>query len=369
MPRYLLDARTATAHFPGIGRYVSNLARAMVPLLQTDESLWLLVDSRSTPYWPLPAANQYQTAVSPFSLAQQWHIPRLIQHLQADVYHSPYYLMPYRPGIPTLVTLYDLIPQHFPNTVSVQARLLFQLTTRLAIHAATHLIAISEATRQDVIQAYKVATEKITAVPLAPDPRFRPQPTPILAAIRHKYNLPEKFVLYLGINKPHKNLSRLLTAWQQLENQFPDVELIIAGKWDNRYPQTKKQAQQLRHVRFLGSVTDEELPALYSAATVFVFPSLYEGFGLPVVEAMACGTAVACSHTASLPEIGGDTVLYFNPWQTEEIATQIGRLLQDTTLRLSLAEQGKKRAQTFTWQKTATITLALYRQLAADTSP
>ncbi|MCB8982268.1 MAG: glycosyltransferase family 4 protein [Ardenticatenaceae bacterium] len=373
MNRYVLDARTATDHFPGIGRYVSNLARALPPVLASDERLILLRDPTRPSRWQLPAPSAQvewvETAVSPFSLSQQWQIPKLLREIGADLYHSPYYLMPYRTGIPTLLTFYDLIPQRFPQYVSPRARLLTSLLTRLALRAADQVVAISQFTRKDALAAYPLAAEKVTAVPLAADPHFQPQPAAEIDRIRTTYQLPPTYALYLGINKPHKNLVNLLLAWNMLTEQLPEAPpLVIAGAWDKRYPEAKETAAALNltsHITFLGPVAEEDLPGLYSGAELFVFPSQYEGFGLPVIEAMACGTAVACARTSSLPEVGGEAAAYFDPTQPEEITAVLHHLLTDNAARERRRTLGQKQAQLFSWEKTAVETLALYRQLTA----
>ncbi len=369
--RYFLDARTAIEHFPGIGRYVSNLARAMTAELQTGEELWLLVDGARPSAWPLPPegerVHRVVTAVSPFSPAQQWQIPRLLRQHQADVYHSPYYLMPYRSGAPTALTLYDLIPQLFPAYFSAQRRLLAHLTTWLALRRADQVIAISQATRQDVQAHYAIRPQKITVIPLAPDPRFTPQLAAEVQRVRQQYALPETYVLYLGINRPHKNLLRLVEAWTAVPSN--SATLVIAGAWDSRYPEIKERAHALgldEAVRFIGPAADADLPALYSGAHFFVFPSLYEGFGLPVVEAMACGTAVITSHTSSLPEVAGEAAVYVNPHDTADITGQINHLLENPSLIADYRQKSLAQAQKFTWRNTAVATLNLYRQLATD---
>ncbi|MFQ5615257.1 MAG: glycosyltransferase family 4 protein, partial [Anaerolineales bacterium] len=363
---FCLDARTATDHFPGIGRYVSNLSQAMAEHLTGDEQLLLIRDPATPTRWQLPPPQPgrvtvFDAAVSPFGLPQQRLIPRYLRDQQVGVYHSPYYLMPYWPGVPTVVTIYDLIPQHYPKYVSVRARLLFRVMTTLAMRAASHIVVISEATRRDLLAAYDhLPPERVTAIPLAPAPSFRPQPTEETARVRQKYTLPESFVLYVGINKPHKNLVRLLDAWKQIETEST---LVIAGAWDARYPEAKDHAGLLRldSVRFLGPIDDGDLPALYAAATVFVFPSMYEGFGLPVIEAMACGTAVACANTSSLPEAAGDAGLLFDPTHPGAIASALERLLADESLRMGMQNRGIAQAKKFTWARTAKAALNVYR--------
>ncbi len=369
---FVLDARSATDHFPGIGRYVSNIAQVLVPLLADGEHLIIVHDAQRPSQWQLPHQSKkvtlLNTAVSPFSLNQQWRIPRLLQKYDITCYHSPYYIMPYCLNVPTVVTLYDLIPQKYPRYVSRKARLLANNLTKLAMRNAMHMIAISEATRQDFLTKYNLDPQSITAVPLAVDPHFSPQSDSILQQITTKYNLPTPYVLYLGINKPHKNLVRLIQAWQLVQEQLaPSHNLVIAGAWDDRYPEAKQTVTEnnlAASVHFAGPIADADLPALYSGADVFVFPSVYEGFGLPVLEAMACGTAVTCSHTSSLPEVGSDAVLYFDPTNTEEIAKQISKLLQQPAARIDYANKGLKQAKEFTWTETAAATLQIYRSLS-----
>ena len=218
---YVLDARTATDHFPGIGRYVSNLAQAMAGELDDNERLLLLVDTSQPTRWKLPhdskQVQHVSTAVSPFSLTQQWLIPGLLQQHQATIYHSPYYLMPYRPTIPTILTVYDVIPQLFPDYFTARTRLLANMSTWLALRRADHLLTISAATRQDVLAKYAIKAEKLTTIPLAPDPHFTPQSRTVVEEMHQKYQLPANYVLYLGINKPHKNLVRLVEAWAQAD--------------------------------------------------------------------------------------------------------------------------------------------------------
>jgi alpha-1,3-rhamnosyl/mannosyltransferase len=241
--------------------------------------------------------------------------------------------------------------------------LIFRAAMRLALRAAQHVIAISEASRRDLLAAFSVAPARVTTTPLAPDPRFRPQPAAVIDELRARYALPARFVLYLGINKPHKNLVTLLHAYTQLPVSAP---LVIAGAWDDRYPEPKQAAAMLdltARVRFLGPVAEADLPALYAAAAVFVFPSRYEGFGLPVLEAMACGTPVACSNVSSLPEIAGDAALHFDPDDANAIAQAIQRLLEETSLCADLQARGLAQAARFTWEHTAALTLSSYRKL------
>lgn len=373
MKRFFLDARTATPHFPGIGRYVRNLAAALIPLLAEDQRLTLLWDPSTPGGWDPKglASDRVQrlpAPVSPFGLAQQWQIPRILRQLPASaqdsIYHSPYYLMPYRTGLPTVLTFYDLISLRYPEYVSPQARLFFRLATQMALWPAQRVVAISQSARRDLLHYFSIPADRVEVTPLAPDPRFQPQSQAEIARIREQYNLPSLFLLYLGINKPHKNLLTLLEAYAPLAT--PNFPLVIAGAWDSRYPQSKERVTALgleKSVHFLGQVDDADLPGLYAAAALFVFPSRYEGFGLPVLEAMACATPVLCSNSSSLPEIVEDAALTFDPGDRVAMQAVLDRAMQDSALRAQLSQWGVARAQTFSWAATAAQTLDVYHSL------
>ena len=380
MSHYILDARTAVPHFPGIGRYVSNLASALTPLLSPGESLTILdaptasesgdssASALSLERSPELPGTTVTAPVSPFDIRQQWQIPFLLKRLRAGgaaVYHSPYYLMPYRTALPTILTFYDVIPLRFPQTVPARARLFFRLAATLALRASNHVVAISNAARCDLISCFRVPASKVSVTPLAASARYRPQPANEVGRVRQSYHLPDQFLLYLGINKPHKNLPALIDAYARIASPHAPP-LVIAGAWDNRYSQARERAARLQladAVRFLGPVNELDLPALYSAATLFVFPSLYEGFGLPVLEAMACGTPVACSNTPGLAEVAGDAALLFDPLSVTEIRNAMTELIEDSRQRARRAEQGLARAALYSWQATAEATLRCYRQL------
>ena len=375
-PTYVLDARTATPHFPGIGRYVKNLLQAMPPLLAADEELAVLFDPQHSGQFAQKDARRSQivhvyAASSPFALQQQWQIPQALRSLKpgndALVYHSPYYLMPYFLSMPAVLTFYDLIPLFFPHYVSPRARLLFRFTMRMALRTAQQILSISQSAAQDLAQYFALDPQRITTTPLAPDPCFCPQPQAEIERVRQKYGLPAGFFLYFGINKPHKNLPALISAYAEWRTKAA-LPLVIAGAWDQRYPESKQLVAQKKlgeAVTFLGSIPDDDLPGLYAAATAFIFPSRYEGFGLPVLEAMACGTPVACSNTSSLPEVAGDAALLFAPDSPSALAHALSQLM-DAPTRLQMRDRGLQQAARFTWQRTAQQTLAVYRNLVKN---
>jgi len=351
----------------------------MGPFLEPDERLVLLWNPASSSPWNLTSLARGQVeitalSISPFSLRQQWMVPRFLRRLDADLYHTPYYLMPYRPGQPTILTVHDLIPLLLPDRSTMRARLLFRWTMAMALRAADSVIAVSETTRRDLLTRFHIPPCRVVTIPEAVDPTFFVRPPAEVSALRRKYGLPERYILYLGSNKPHKNLVRLVEAWALVTKRGTrDTEhgsrttLVIAGAWDPRYPESRERAESLGlgNIRWLGPVPESDLPALYTGATVFVFPSLYEGFGLPVLEAMACGAPVICSNVSSLPEVAGDAAVTFTPTDPGAIADALDRVLNDAGLCADLRDRGLRRARLFSWDQSARRTLALYREVRA----
>jgi len=342
----------------------------MRPLLAPGEELTLIGSDKpdtllagSTP----PGAACLTSPVSPFSLRQQLTIPRLLRQERIDVYHSTYYLMPYRTGIPTVLTVYDLIPIRCASSVSRGTALLFRLCHRLALSAATRVIAISAATRDDLLDYYKLPPERVQVIRLGVSAHFTPASRSEIECVLQKYSLPVRFVLYVGINKPHKNLSALVQAWSALRAKGADPPLLaICGPWDSRFQQVPTLIERLTLgslVRLLGPVARGDLPALYSAARLFVFPSLYEGFGLPVLESMACGTPVACSDIPALREVADQAAAYFDPQQIDSIAEATRAVLGDLSRSSELRGLGLARSQGFSWGAAAEETIRLYRKM------
>lgn len=376
-----LDIRYIYDHFPGIGRYAANLVATLVQ--QAPHHTFVLLTNPSLPNTRYNLANlrlapnveMVHTTERPFSLTEQVQLPRLVRSLRLDVLHSPYYIKPYaQPGCRSVVTIHDLIGRRFPATLPYRTRLLFNLTMWLAVRTADQIITVSHSSRSDITHYYHIPPQRIAVTPEAADHRFKPQPSAAVEAVRAKYRLPPRYVLYLGANKPHKNLVRLVRAWKRVceaESRMSrhgddrPVTLVLAGHYDPRYPEVQQEVQKQRmgrHVSFLHNVKESDLPALYSGAEVFAFLSYYEGFGLPPLEAMACGVPVVCAYASSLPEVVGEAALLVDPFDTEEIAWGLRQLLASPSLRAHMRAQSLQRARTFSWERTARATLAVYEQ-------
>lgn len=367
---FILDGRYIQDHFPGIGRYVFNLAKALAAAAE-DDKIRLLYNPRlrNTRYdVPSLAASGIVEVVrvnaSTFSLPEQFLGASRRLFGTAGLWHSAYYWMPYVLPLPTVVTLEDVIPIVLRDEMpSAAKRALYIVLNRVAGRRAARVITLSNAAREDIRRMLGIAASKISVIPLAADPSFRPCAAGEIALMRERLDLPDRYVLYVGSNKPHKNLGRLVRAWAGVGT---DASLVIAGHWDSRYPEAKRLVEDLGlrdRVLFRQDVPSDDLPALVAGARVFVFPSVYEGFGLPPLEAMASGTPVICAQVSSLPELVDGAALLFDPLDVDAIAAALSRALEDAALRDHLRMKGLARAQSFSWERTARETLEVYRSV------
>ncbi len=370
-----IDGRYIQDHFPGIGRYTYHLARSLA-VIAPEDTFFLFIDPTAgntrydlSPFVEAPNVRLIPATVGTFSFQQQTVFPALARQHRLDLYHSPYYLIPYAMPCPVVATLHDMIPILYPESVPGAALpTVFLLTARLTVLRAQRVIVASQSTRRDVVRVIPSADGKASVVHHAVDEGFAPQPEGRVAEVRRRYGLDARYLFYLGANKPHKNLVRLIEAWAALPDDVrAGAELVLAGHEDERYPQVYEAVTRLgiHSVRLLGAVPDGDLAPLYSGATGFIFPSLYEGFGLPILEAMACGAPVACSNTSSLPEIVGNAAITFDPHNEADMAAAMRSLLEDGDLRQDLSEAGPRRAALFTWRRAAEETLAVYRSVLA----
>lgn len=365
-----IDGRYIEDHFPGIGRYTYNLINKM-PEVAPDADFVIFHDPRllNTRYdvedlARHPNLQLVSVDVPTLSLKEQHRLPSLAKSLSLDLLHSPYYIKPYWLSCPSVVTIHDLIPmiypQHLPHRWTAW---IFRATASLAVRRTNQIIAVSESTSRDLASLFGASQAQVTVVHEAADERFRPLERKESNSVLQRYGLPRQYILYLGINKPHKNLVFLLQVFSQVETE---AKLVLAGREDPRYPQARQEAERLNlseRVVFLGEVADHDLPMLYGGAELFVFPSLYEGFGLPVLEAMACGTPVICSNRSSLPEIVGDAALTLDPLDRDAWVAALTELLEKEALRAEMRTKGLRRAQTFSWEDTARRTWLVYQRV------
>ena len=377
-----LDVSSVPGQRAGGGQYAYQLARGLAAVDR--KNTYLLYPTFYYLVHPehrlaqLPEARNMRTALRwlPPALASYlWRVDRpeaLKERLLGDVdlVHSTTYCAPlFRSRRKRLVvTIYDLTfvthPEyHLPANVAHCLE-----GTRSAIERADMLIAISESVRRDLIERMHAPAERIVVTPLAADPGLGRVTDPaVLDRARRRYRLPERFVLFLGAMEPRKNLLRLIEAWAALKPVVRrETALVVAGAqgWLNDSVRSRVETLELGdRVHLAGYVEGEDLAALYSLATVFAYPSLWEGFGLPVLEAMACGTPVLTSDISSLPEVAGAAAVLVPPTDVEAIADGLLRLLEDAALRADLAERGRRQAANFSWERCARETLSIYNSV------
>lgn len=356
----------------GIAVYVVNLLRGLAALDSDLRYQVLLGDKRLSPTdFDLPVRFSRIATTHPVKriLWEQGVLPGLLRHLKADLLHAPAFVGPLLSSCPQVITVHDLSFLRHPEFFRRGNRLYLGTFTGMACRRAAAVIAVSQFTAREVQQLLRVPAARIHTIYHGIDPRFRPLPPAEVAAFRREMQLPDRFVLYLGTLEPRKNLTQLVRAFALLRD--PDVHLVLAGGRGWLYEEIFAEVERLDlggRVHFPGYVPVETQALWYNAAEAFVYISHYEGFGLPVAEALACGVPTLAAATTSLPEAGGDGVLLVGSGDaatmTEAaIAEGLHRLLTDLPLRAELCQRGLAHVARFSWAETARQTEALYRRV------
>lgn len=377
--RIAIDYTAATRETAGIGNYVRSLVEAMLAQ-DASNQYTLLTSGRPTRDRPFPEAQNVRgrSLIIPDRylnvLWYRWRLPISATFFtgQVDIYHGPdFVLPPLNSHTRKIVTVHDLAFIEQPEYAVPELAAYLKKVVPEAIAAADVIASISQTTRQTLIDHFHTPPEKITIIPNGIRGYFRRVSDPVLLeATRHKFGLKSPLVLGVGTQQPRKNHLGLIKAFHRAASssnrQSRPAMLALAGGSGWLYEETQQAVAELKlekKVRFLGHVSDLELMLLYSLADVFVFPSFYEGFGVPPLEAMACGTPVITSNTSSLPEAVGDAALLVDPHKSGEIAKAITRVLENPPLQDELRQKGYKQAARYTWQKSARKMLAVYQQV------
>jgi glycosyltransferase involved in cell wall biosynthesis len=356
----------------GIGTYVRNIV-TQIGRLDTDNEYVLISRPEDLEFTKTLAPNirGVISTAGNYSVSEQFAIPSIVRREQADVFHAPHYVLPPLVSCPSVVTIHDCIhlmfPQYLPNRFAYTYARAFMWT---ATHRSAHVLTVSEASKRDILRFYRIPPDKITVAYNAIDERFNRMPAAEdIARVKERFQLHDPFVLYVGNIRPHKNIERLIEAFALVRTgPLANTKLLIIGDEISKYPTLRRAVHRgklHKHVRFLGFVGGDTLAALYRLATVFAFPSLYEGFGLPPLEAMASGTPVVTSNVSSLPEVVGDAAILVDPREPTAIAHGLRRALLDPVLRAQMRERGLARAQHYSWTRTTETILRIYRETAA----
>ncbi len=306
-----------------------------------------------------------RTTEQPFSriVVEQVETPRALRALKADLYHGLGFVAPLRAPCPTVVTVFDLSFITQPRSHKLLNRIYLSLFTRWSCRRAARVVAISAWTRYDVTRHFGIALDRVDAIPLGVDhDHFKPLPPDEVAVFKAQHGIGEGAIFYLGSLEPRKNLTRLVEAFQLLRRTLPDAQLFVGGSpaWHYGALLRSVEANAAGNVHLIGRVDEAELPKWYSACAVMAYPSLYEGFGLPPLEAMACGAPVVTSNVTSLPEVVGDAGVTVDPTNVPAMAEALARVLRDGAFRAELRTKALARAACFTWERTAEQTVQSY---------
>jgi len=360
-----IDARMFSDSFTGIGRYTFELTKRFFHDHKEVEWVLFMNDPEYSHYKTPKGVKKVLVDAPHYSLAEQTRFLRILRREKCDLVHFTHFNVPLLYNSPFVVTIHDTTINFYPGkkmNTPLRKRA-YNMVMRHAIFASKAIITVSQNTREDVVKLYKANPLKILPIHNGIGEEFQPSGKKSQNAVRERYALQNPFLLYTGVWREHKNLVGLLHAFRQVRNHHPKLDLVLTGKPDPHYPEVERTIRELdleKAVRRVGLVDFQDLLELYTAAEVFVFPSFYEGFGLPPLEAMKVGTPAAVSQVASLPEVCGNAVSYFDPTDPLDIARGIRAILEDEKYRKQLIKTGREHVKQFSWDEAAAETFAVY---------
>ena len=370
-----IDATALPPQPVGAGNYMIQLIRALVAA-GTEQQLVIFAQAKGPGLIDLPPGSPVEWQLVDDSspgrrfIWEQVALPRLVRKAKVDMLHSLHYTKPWSLPCSSVVTFHDMTYYLYPELHARTRRVIFPTAMRVSSRQADAILTVSESTRNDVIRLLNVDPGKIFTTQLGVDQKFRvTQDADAKDQVASHYDLPRKFILYLGTIEPRKNLPLLIRSYASLVENGTDHRLVLAGKFCWVYEGVLNLVKQLGlegRVHFTGYVAQEDLPLLYNLASLFVYPTFYEGFGLPVLEAMACGVPVITSEIASLPEIVGEAGLLVQPGDQHALSDAIKKVLGDPAYRDKLIRDGLIRAKLFSWERTAQLTKQVYQHVLAN---
>jgi len=350
-----IDIQTTLGQKTGFGFYVSNLTEQLKK-----------IDKKNKYAFFKPAEERDFNAPRRF-LWDQFKLPRLARAAHVDLLHQPAFSAPVFFKGKTVVTVHDIIAILFGGDIPFYSRQYFARWMPFSYRFADKIICVSEHTKQDLIKHLGVPEEKMVVIPEAAGSRFKPiKDRRKIDKILDKYYIDGRYILHIGTLNPRKNLEFLIRVFNRIHKMMPDIKLVITGKKGWYYENLFEAVRHLgleKFIIFTGYIEDEEAPYLYNGADVYAFPSIYEGFGLPPLEAMSCGTPVVASNTSSIPEVVGDAGVLLSPKDVESWVKAILRILRDKPLREKMTTASLKQAKKFSWRKTARQTVEVYEEV------
>ncbi len=357
--------------FTGIGRYIQELLNHLSKIDKKNEYLILLTKENIDEF--NIQQDNFKTKIvdfSHYSISEQTKFLKYLNNLDVDLVHFPHFNLPTFYKKPFVTTIHDLIHTLFPGKKKGRFfhRKAYDFTIKQAVKNSRKVIAVSKNTKDDIIKLLKTDPEKIEVTYEAVDPEYRLISDPLkITDLKSKYGITKPFLLYIGNWRYHKNVHGLIQAFNLIKQKHKvDCQLVITGKKGKIEQEEAEQAMEVSPFKsdiiLPGFVPENELPLFYNAATLFAFPSFYEGFGLPPLEAMACGTPVVSSNTACMPEIQGAAAEYFDPNNVKQMAGQFTKVLKDTDLQKEMSKKGLEHVRQYNWQRMAKETLEIYRK-------
>lgn len=367
-----IDARMYISGKTGIGTYIKNLTDNIFAVDQDNEYILFLLEPQYSIYIP-PFENVKKKIIksSWYSWKEQFVLPWQMLKEKVDLMHFPHFNTPVLYRDKNILTIHDITPKFFPGHKmnSLIRRAGFNLVFNQSLSKADKIITVSNHTKNDLIKYFKTPEEKIKVIyeGISKDFTNITEEEKKNSIIKNKYGIIKPYLLYVGVWRNHKNVVNLIKAFSILINKYKlDLQLVIGGEEDPYYPEVRRVWQKLgleKRLVIPGLIAQKELPFFYNLASVFVFPSFYEGFGLVGLEAMSCGVPVASSKNGSLPEVLGNAANFFNPSDPEDMAEKIKSILENSELRNQLIERGFKQVQKYSWRKCAEKTLEIYQEI------
>jgi len=363
-----IDARLVYYSQAGIGQYILHLADGLSRIDTENEYVLLQSRKDDTTILEQPNFRRVSLWTPSHHRLERYSLNVELMRLGLDVLHSPDFIPPHRPACKSVITVHDLAFLLYPHFLTKESARYYGHIDD-AVRWTDHIIAVSESTRRDTVDHLGVPEDKITVVHEAASPIFRPvSQDEARQQVRNRHGIDGRFILFVSTIEPRKNVPTLMRAlWQLVECYKEDVRLVLAGGKGWLYEDAFSAVDELNldeRVHFVGRVSSEDLLYLYNSAELLAHPAFYEGFGLPPLEAMACGLPVIVSNVSSLPEVVGDAGLLVDPHDVDELTVGIWRVLTDEELRQEMIEKGLRQAARFSWDRAASETLEIYRQVA-----